>query len=833
MKSLIGLLGWLLLSPLAFAQVLTIEGRVTDGVTGAPLPYVTIKCTPAAVGAITAFDGRYKVETDLSVDSITASYMGYEKVTKSVGLQKSQTIDFVLFEATGKIAEVVILPGGVNPADIIMRRAQKKKKEYNPEKIEHFEYEGYNKVQLAIDNVSDKFKKRKIFSAMEPLFDTVSAFTDSASLKVLPVFVSETFSDYYYRKFPRRTREIIKATKIQGVGVGDESYVSQVLGSTFQQYNFYENNLYILDKDFISPLSFQARSYYYFQLIDSVVVDDVMCYQIKVDPKNPKDLVFKGMIWITSEGYALKQLSLEITKDANLNFVEKLKIQQEFEEVEPTYWLPKKTRVLIDIAELTDNTVGMIGLYYNSARNIKVNRVRELPFFEEKVTVMDDAFKKPDVYWDTARHEKISAEDVKIYQMVDSLKNQPLVKTYIDIVEVIVEGHLPWGKLEIGPYQYLLGYNQLEGFRTRIGFRTSPKFHEDLMFQAYGAYGFNDKKIKYGASASYVFSRTKWSKLSLSIKDDVELIGLTDEEIGTSALFDAFATMGTNRLNRGFTYGATWEKEILKGYTQSFSLRHKEFRFEPVNGFNFGFYPSPSDSNYAISSNYALSTLKLRGRLSHKEQFVYRRNRRYSLGNLKAPVLSIDYSVGLKDVLGSDFSYQKLGLELWQFNSLGNLGTFEYTVKAYKAFGALPYPSLFILRGNETYFSNKMSYNLMNFFEFATDQYISLDYEHQFNGLIMNRVPVIKKLKWRSFANLRAVYGTMNAENKALMPINNLNYTNPSFMVGGKPYIEAGYGIENIFRFLRIDFIHRLTYLDPTDPSIQAFGIKANVVFRF
>ena len=342
-----------------------INGRVIDANSGEPLPYVAIRGLNVQLGAVTDFDGYYTISTDKSVDSIVASYMGYTVSKKSITQNKTQTINFSLAEQASSLKEFVVRPGGINPALIIMKRAQKRKKNYNPEKIEFYQYQGYSKVQLAVDNVTDKFKKRKIFKAMEPLFDSISSFSDTSSKKVLPVFISETISDYYFRKFPRRTKEVIKATKIQGVGVGDESYVSQILGSTFQQYNFYENNLYVLDKDFISPLSITANTYYYFTLKDSVVIDGKSCYQIRVDPKNPIDLVFSGTIWIETKSYALKQLNLEITDKANINFIEKLKIQQEFTEVEPTYWLPKKTRVLIDIAELTDNTLGMIGLYYN------------------------------------------------------------------------------------------------------------------------------------------------------------------------------------------------------------------------------------------------------------------------------------------------------------------------------------------------------------------------------------------------------------------------------------------------------------------------------------
>ena len=832
MKHLLAILFTFVLSTAAWSQT-TISGRVTDATTGDPLPYVALRGVNIRLGAVTDFDGYYTITTSEPIDSLMATYMGYTNVKKAVVLNQKQLIDFSLEETASTLQEFVVRPGGINPAVIIMKRAKKRKKEYSPEKIEYYEYDGYNKVQLAIDNVSDKFKKRKIFSAMEPLFDTISSFSDSSAKKVLPVFVSESLTEYYYRKFPRRTREIIKATKLQGVGVGEESYVSQILGSTFQQYNFYENNLYILDKDFISPLSSQANSYYYFTLRDSLIIDGNSCYQIQVDPKNPKDLVFRGMIWIETNSYALKRLSLEITDEANLNFVEKLKIQQEFEEVEPTYWLPSKTRVLIDIAELTNNTVGMIGLYYNSTKNTKINEVHELPFYEEKIGVTDNSFDRSKEYWDTARHERITESDKRIYQMVDSLKNQPMIKSYIDIVEIAVEGHIPKGKIDIGPWYYLLGYNNLEGLRTRIGFRTSPAFHKDFQFRGYGAYGFGDKQFKYGAFADYVFNRTKWSKAGIYIKKDVEIISLTDEDVGTSALYDAFALLGTDQINRSFTKKVWAEKELVKGYTQRVNFTHKTYEFIPVGDFNFGYYETSGDTTSSIRSNFDISSVNLRGRFSRKEQFIYRRTSRYSLGNLKSPVLSLDYTHSFDDVLGGDFTFDKIGAELWQYNSLGNFGMFEYTLKAYKTFGEAPYPALYIMRGNQSIFSSTLSYNLMDFFEFAADQYISADYEHQFNGLIMNRIPLAKKLKWRSFVNTKAVYGTMSKANRALMPSNDATFTNPSFFENGKPYIEMGYGIENIFRFIRVDFIHRLTYLDASHPNAKPFGVKFNAVLRF
>lgn len=826
----------LLWAVIAVAQT-TVSGQVIDSETGEPLPFVTVQFKGTGVGGITDFDGYFELTTTAKVDSIVISFVGYRTLTKAIVPGKKQHINFNLSPDVNLIDEVVVRPG-VNPAIAIIEKARDHRKDYNIDKLSSYEYESYTKVQLAIDNIAENFKKRKVFKAVEPLFDTVSTLkADSHAIPVLPVFVSETLSEYYYRKTPRRTREVIKASKVSGVGVGEDSYVSQLLGSTFQQYNFYENNLYILDKDFISPISSQALVYYGYQLIDSVYIDGYKCYQIQIYPKNKLDLVFRGTIWITAESYAIKQISVEITKDANINFIEKLKIQQTLTEVEPGAWVPSKIRVLIDISEITDQTVGMIGLYYNSNENIKVNQDHDLKFFEEKLIVLDVAQDMDDIFWDSARHERISQADIKIYKMVDSLKNQPIIKTYVDVVEFLVEGYRPFGKIEIGPYHYLGGYNSLEGFRTRIGFRTNESFSKSWLLKGYGAYGFLDREFKWMGSAEYIISRTKWAKVGVFHKRDVEQIGVTDRDYGTSALFDAFSLLGSNRLNRTTEYLVHGEKELFKGYTQRIYLQQKSLEFEPIGDFNFQYFTDPGITS-AVASNYVMSTITLEGRLSHKELFIIRQNRRISLGNLKAPVLTIRYTHGFKGLLDGDFEYDQLNIRIWQYQSLANLGTFEYNIRAGKTFSPVPYPSLFVMRGNQSFFSNKETYNLMNFFEFVADEYVSAHYEHQFNGLIMNRIPLLRRLKLREFVNGKAVYGRISNQNLALIPtFAETGY--PVTDVGrftNIPYVELGYGIENIFRFIRIDFIHRLTYLHNNENPFhnnQQFGIKVNAVLRF
>ncbi|MFT5156595.1 MAG: hypothetical protein ACI9NN_000412 [Bacteroidia bacterium] len=834
----LALFGVLLCMSSTFGQTI-VEGRVSDAESGEAMPYVNVYFIGTSYGTVTDFDGKFSLQADLNVrfDSMGVAYVGYNEQHLAMNVGQKSYVEIHLLPRENELLEVVIgRSKEENPALQIIRNAQKNRSLYNIDKLQYYEYESYNRVQLAVDNISDRFKKTKIFTAMSPLFDTISVLTPDSTVPVMPVFVSETLSNYYFKKSPRRTREEIHASKVNGVGIGNDSYVSQLLGSTFQQYNFYDINLYILDKDFISPIGPMAMNYYYYQLVDSSYIDGQKCFQIQVFPKNKYDLVFNGTIWITDSTFALKQLSLEITKAANINFVERLKIQQELEEVEPGAWIPKKLRILIDVAEPTNQSVGLVGLYYNSNKNIVVEKEHPIKFYEQKVEVDQDAAYRSETYWDTARHSKISASDQKIYSMVDSLKSQPIIKNYVDVIEVLAEGYKPFGKIEIGAYYYLLGLNDLEGVRTRIGFRTNEAFSRTWYFKCYGAYGFTDQQVKYGLRAERILSRKQWTKVGLFVKKDVELIGLTDKDYGTSAMFDAFALMGTNRINRATEYRIWGERELVKGYIQRLYFTNRQIDFEPLGDFNFK-YRVPSDASGAtLSDNFNLGMVTLEGRLSHKELSVIRKHQRVSLGHLKAPVLIASVTKGFKfneaKALG-DFDFTRFALHLWQFNSLANLGTFEYNLKVGKVVGSLPYPVLEVMQGNGGYFSNKIFYNLMGYYEFVADEYVSFHYEHQFNGLIMNRIPLFRKWKWRSFFNGKAVYGQMSNANLKMIPSidNDGKSVTQIGQFTNKPYVELGYGIENIFRFIRVDFIHRLTYLDNANAS--AFGIKANFVFRF
>ncbi len=816
----------------ALAQQTAVSGRVTDAATGEAMPYVNVVFKGTTIGASTNFDGYYSITIATKVDSVMASFMGYDIIVKPIKQGISQVVDFQLEETISEVSEVVVTPGE-NPANKIIRKVDERRDFNEFKSLEAYQYESFTKIQLAVDNLSEKFKNKKMAQPILPLFDTVAHLSEGGK-PILPVFISESLSDFYVLMKPYHTREYIKATKVVGVGVTDGSLTSQIIGSSFQQYNFYNNWVNILDKNFVSPIAGSALMYYVFTIRDTVEIDGKPCYELQVNPKREGDLAFTGKIWIQDSTYALKRAMLEISSKANLNFIDKLKIQQELEMTSAGPWLPSKTRVLINIQELSENTPGMVALFYTSNKDFVVNQPKPVKFYENRLEVAEDATQFDDEFWNENRHEQISESEKRVYKMVDTLRNLPAVKTWIEYVDIAINGFKDFGKVEIGPYALFYGYNNLEGNRFRVGFKTNEYFSKKWTIRGYGAYGTLDGRFKYSGQVERILSRRRWTIVGLKYKNDVEQIGVSDQDYSTSNLFTQLSLFQADQLNRTVEYKTWASRELKKGITAKISVQNKSYSFTPIRNFNFAYYQNPEDpANSSISTDFINSSVTLEARIAMKELFIIDGNDRVSIGNANAPRFKFSYTRGFKDVLGSGFNYNKAEVEIRQYIVFGTLGQGDYIFSAGKVFDPLPYPLLFVQRGNEAIVSSRSAYNLMNFFEFVTDQYVAMNYEHHFEGLLTNRLPLVKKWKLRLFATGKGVWGSVTPQNLAMLPKVDMNGRPVSSFgeINREPYIEVGYGLENIFRVLRVDFVHRLTHLN--NPAARPFGVKFQVQLSF
>ncbi len=812
------------------AQETIVKGKVTDANSGDPIPFVNVLFKGTSIGTTTDFDGNFLLKTSNPTDTILASYIGYKPRVKSITKGIVQTINFQLEEDVTNLQEVVVL-AGENPAFEILRQVVRNKKDNDKRKLTAYEYDTYTKIEVDVDNMSEKFRERKLIQKITQVLDSVERIAGEDGKPILPIFITESVSKLYYRDNPNSKFEKILHSKINGLGVEDGTTVTQLVGSSFQEYNFYQNWLNILEKEFVSPIADGWRLYYDYDLVDSTYVGEHFCYRLDFFPRSPQELAFTGSMWIAKKNYALKQIDVSISKGANINFIEKIRIQQELEPTQDGAWLPVKNRVLIDVSELNSNSAGMLAKFYTSNKNFLVNKPYDLSFYERPILLDERARinQNDENVWDTLRHEALSETERNVYKMIDTLRNIPVIRTYTDIVKIVVDGYVGIGKkIEIGPYPDLLSYNNIEGVRIMPGFRTTYAFNKKWTFGAQLGYGFLDEKYKYSLYARQVLSTRRWTTWSIRTRRDLGRLGFDDEAVGGNALLLASQRWGFFR--RGFYFDETrlnFQRELFKGFNQKISVRYATF--DPA--FNFGYYVNPNDiANSPIQSQYATSEVILESRYARDELFLQDDNQRVSMGTVRWPILMLRYTRGIKDIAGSDFDYNKLRFSFEKGTRLGILGTGTLRASAEYIFEPLPYTLLGLHLGNQTPIYTPLTFNLMDFGEFASDRYITAQYNHHFEGLLLNRMPLLRKLKWRLVGTANMVYGSMSQASQNLI-VQSVDPNNeilpPGQLSLRKPYLELGYGVENIFKFFRIDFIHRLSYLDKAD--VRKFGVFGTV----
>ena len=825
----------LILSSILRAQELTVvKGKIIDLKTNEVITGAMMVFAGTEDRCVSSFEGTFTAKTRSNSDTLIVSYVGYEtqKIKVSQGITQVVQIKMNAKETTLIGVKTV---NKVNRAIKLIEKAQGNKILYNIEKLNSFECESFTKIQIAVNNVSEELKNKRLLKSVEGLFDTLSYLSEDKNKLVLPIFLSENLSNFYFNKNPKQIKEVIVASRVKGVGVEDGTFLSQLLGSTFQQYNFNDNILPILEKSFISPISKSSLTYYNFKLVGSNYPEgsNKKIYQIEVTPKNPLDLVFTGYIWIEDSTFALRSLTLSITNKANLNFVEKLKITQVLEPTSSGAYMPVKTRILIDIAEISKKSAGMIAMFSNSYERILVNSEKTRKFFDYPITLKEDATQKSDAYWDSARHEELSDDEKRVIAMIDTLTNVKVIKNYVEFINIIFNGYKTFGKIDFGPYALVYGRNAIEGNRVRIGAKTNFSFSKRFILSGYGAYGFGDRQFKYKAQAEQVLSRKHWTMLGLSYKKDVEQIGVTDDYYGSSNLFTAVSVFAASQLNRTQESKLWFNSEFTKGWNAKIVLMHKEYQFAPVNKFNFAYFDTPSDT-LNKSSNFTNATATFSLRWAPKEYYLQNDNERVRQSKPGGLALSVNYTRGIKGVLGSRFNYNRLTATIEKGLSFGYWGRTDFTLSGTKIFEALPYPLLEVHRGNQSFVYSTSSYNLMNFFEFITDKSVFFKMEHHFNGAIFNRIPLMKKLKWREFCEGRAVLGGISQKNIDLIPgwDNKSKKVTPiDNRINRDPYVEVAYGIENIFKVLQIVAVHRITQLNT--PGARRFGIKIGMSVSF
>lgn len=816
---------------ICFAQPTKVRGKVTDATTKEPMPFVTVVFKGTTEGASTDFEGNYFLETRQQVDSIEVSYIGYEMQTLPINKHAFKTVNIALKEDVAMLDEVVVTfdKKRENPAHRIVRGIIANKKRNNPKKASSYQYDSYTKMEMSLTNIDEKFKKRKILKKFDFIFNYVdtSAVTGKP---YLPFLITETKSKVFNSTNPKMSKEIIEATKISGFE-GDNTSILQFTGQLYQDFNIYDNYIKLFEQGFISPLNSSALLFYKYYLTDSVMRDNSLLYHLSFRPKNPKDATFTGDFWVTADDFAITDITMRITNKVNVNWVNDVMIGEEFERKGDAVWFWKNRRLTVDFTLFKADSTKQKGFLGKSTIHYD-NVVFDKPIPEEfnkmrnNVIVKNDALEKTQSYWDEARPYALSKSEKGIYKMVDSIKNVPLYRTIVDVLTTALTGYYNFGGIEIGPYYKLLSFNDIEGTRFQFGMRTNSNLNPKLQLSGHLAYGAKDKKWKYGAGMLYKFSKKNdlWEAAGVNYEHDMEQLGKGSSIFLTAGnlLASLLSRGSSDKLTLQNKLTAHYEKEWFDNFSSKFTLRYRELIPSTYVPFTPMITPEDKVGSKIKTKEVGLSLRWAPGQRVVRKTF----KRAYFFSNL--PVFNLKMAVGF-----GDYDYRKLDLTIEHKLPIYPIGHTYYYVKAGKIFGNVPFPLLHLHEGNETYVYDSYAYNLMDYYEFASDTYSSLGIEHHFMGFFMNKVPLLKKLNWRSVVTAKALWGTLREENKGMLRNSEAPLLFPKGLSElGKPYFEAGVGIENIFKVARIDAVWRLSHLN-TRPDIDKFGIRATLQLTF
>ena len=820
MNKLTKLLLLILLVPfVALAQTTRITGKITDAATGETLPMVNIYFKGTTIGTTCDLDGKFSIETKHAGDSLVFSMMGYKPQTMPVLKNKYQEINIKLESLSIMLKGVVITPGE-NPAIKFMRKVIASKRNNDRDRLEAYQYEAYNKIQFDANNITEAFKDKKLLKPFKFIFDYVD--TSAVNGKVyLPIFLSETLSDVFYRKNPSDHIEKIKASKVSGI---NNASISQFLGDMIQNVNIYDNYINLFQKNFVSPVANFGLLYYKYMLLDSARIGNKWCYKLSFRPKRKQEYTFSGNFWVHDTTFAVKSIEMQMSPEANVNFINDLHISQEYDIVDD-YWMLTKDKMVVDfnIIEKSKSNMGFYGTKTTTYRDFKLNKPLASKLYKQPLEVIIDegALKKDEAFWQKSRHEELSPKEKTIYHMIDTLQNLPIFNTYLNVVKMITTGYYVKGNYEWGPYMSALSFNSLEGTRFRIGGRTSNDFSTKVMFTGHLAYGTLDKDFKYGAGVTYMFDKLPRRALTVDVKHDLEQLGTGLNAFREDFLLASlFRRNPADKLSMVDQLKGAYEHEWFSGLMNTFNITYRRM-YAPLSG-PFSVY---GPNNTIISqSNITTTEFGINTRLAIGEKVVMGEFERSSMGG-KYPIVELQYGYSPLKAFGSDYEYHRLQFRMEDWFNVLTFGYSSYKIEAGKVWGKVPYTLLKIHSGNETYWYDDYAFNLMNYYEFVSDKYLSVSYTHHFSGLFLNHIPLMRKLKWRELAWAKGVVGSISDDNKnfAVLPTGTSNLN--------KPYFEAGVGVENIFRFLRVDAVWRLSHND--HPNINKFGIMLSMNFDF
>ncbi len=828
-------------------QLTTVRGIVTDSITNEPLPFVNIIFQGKNIGTTTDFDGKFSISSQWASSIIKASFVGYHPFVKKIILGKSQYIEIKLRPQNIDLKEVVIktevkkYKNKDNPAVELIRKVIDKKKFNKGESASYYEYSKYEKLEMSLNNFTSKFMEKRILRKLKFIFDYVD--TSKVNGKpYLPFYLKESLSRVYYKQENDTKREFFDAKRVVGLEeYVDQEGISSINKSMYTDIDIYDNDIFFMTNQFVSPTSIIATAFYKFFIIDTVIIDNRRCINLGFIPRNQISMGFTGNLYITDDTlYAIKKVDMGVGKDISLNFVSDVKIEQDFAPTVEGYWALTKDEMTVDF-NLSKKGLGMFGHktihYSNRLYNIK--RSDSTYRGVQKEIVFENTNNMPISYWNLNRPYPLSKSEMGVEEMMKRVQNVAAFRRFMDVLMLFIAGYKDVGPIDIGPINTFYSFNDVEGLRLRVGGKSNLKMSNRILFEGFYAYGTKDKKSKYLGGITYSFRKIKnifnefpTNNIKFTYQHDTKIPGQELKFFAEDNFLLSFKRGVSDKMTFNDMYKLEYSMELTKGF--SYGLSFKFLKQSPVGNWRWNYINN--EGNPAFINSISTNELGITLRFAPNEQFYQGKTYRIPIYN-QYPVIQLRGNFGMKDVINGTYSYQCFSINIFKRFFISLIGYSDVEIDAGRILGNVPYPLLFIHNANQTYAYQLQAFNMMNFLEFVSDRYASVNYTHYFNGFFLNRIPLFKRLKFRELFSVKALIGDVGAnndpnKNKQLLAYPTDAYGNPlTFSLESAPYVEASVGVSNILKFVRVDLVKRLSHLN--HPNAPTLGIRARFKFDF
>ncbi len=837
-----------------------IKGVITDSLTNEPLMYITVQYEGKGVGGISNANGEYQVENRKGWDELTFSAIGY--ITKKVKLKPgTRTLNVKLQPDDILLSEVVVKPKKEkysrknNPAVEFMKKVIENKKALKLEENDYYQYQKYEKMKMSLNDVTPDKMEKGIYKKFSFFKDQVEV-SPKTSKMILPISIKETASKTIFRKNPKSEKTIIEGMNSTGIeeffNTGD--MLGTILTDVFSDINIYDDDIRLLQRRFVSPIGRGAISFYKYYLMDTLTIDKQECVHLTFVPQNPQDFGFTGHLYVVKDStYAVKKCTMNLPKKTGVNFVENLDVVQQFEQLPDGNWVLTDDDMTVELHFVK----GIQGLEVQRTTKYSDYQFAEIEprLFRLKGNVIKEAnmLAKSDEYWAKVRQVPLTKKESTMDVFMNRIEQIPGFKYVIFGAKALIENFVETGsknhpsKFDFGPINTMITSNYVNGTRFRLSGMTTGNLDPHWSLSGYGAYGTKDKKWFYSGQVAYSFNKREYvlwefPKHYVAFKYTYDVMSPMDKYLATDKdnLFVGWKWTTVDQMSYMRDATLTYELETNTGFSVQAMARHRndqpagQLQYWKNNGEILGQWDEKNTLVHDITTTELGVTL----RYAPGETFVNTKQRRVPV-SLDAPTFTLSHTAGFKGVLGGEYDFNLTEASIRKRFWLGSWGKLDVTARAGAQWNTVPFPLLTLPMANLSYITqNNESFNLINNMEFLNDRYASLNLSYDMNGKLFNRLPLIKKLKWREMFRIRGLWGTLTDKNNPYKSNNPDLFLFPmrdgvptSHVMSKTPYVEASVGIYNIFKLLHIEYVRRLTYTDI--PGVKKGGIRFMILMIF